>query len=233
MVPVLVFIPSRGVCGGWNILEPEVRAFPARSFLLLFFGPRERVGEAKAWGWSECVLVADGFGKWGACALGMLCPPAPALGDRPGSLLGIWWPWGDPSVRVQPISHCSFSLELAVLCAWTAFRTLPSVNALAGLWGGGGGELRALGVTGLCLRWEAGGLRASKSSGESSPLPCATRTSEGWARTTAASPGRGLRGSSQAGLGEAGSERPSDVCLRCSRLRDVTPGGPGEVPGVC
>lgn len=126
-----------------------------------------------------------------------------------------------------------FSLELAVLCAWTAFRTLPSVNALAGLWGGGGGELRALGVTGLCLRWEAGGLRASKSSGESGPLPCATRTSEGWARTTAASPGRGLRGSSQAGLGEAGSERPSDVCLRCSRLRDVTPGGPGEVPGVC
>lgn len=38
----------------------------------------------------------------------------------------------------------------------------------------------------MCLRWEAGGLRASKSSGESGPLPCVARTSEGWPHTTAA-----------------------------------------------
>lgn len=39
-------------------------------------------------------------------------------------------------------------------------------------------------------------------------------------------PGWSLRGSPQAGLGDAGSERPSDVGPRCSRLRDVTPGAP-------
>lgn len=39
-------------------------------------------------------------------------------------------------------------------------------------------------------------------------------------------PGRSLRGSPQAGLGDAGSERPSDVGPRYSRLRDVTPGAP-------
>ena len=80
----------------------------------------------------------------------------------------------------------------------------------------------------MCLWWEAGGLRASKSSGESGLLPFAVRTLEGWARTTAASLGRGLRGSSQAGLRESGSERPSDVCPRCSRLYDVTLVAPGK-----
>lgn len=63
---------------------------------------------------------------------------------------------------------------------------LPFSEHTGQLVGGGGGELRALGNTGLCLWWEAGGLRASKSSGESGPLPCTAWTLEGWPLTTAA-----------------------------------------------
>ena len=155
------------------------------------------------------------------------CPPAPALGDRPGSLLGVWRPWGDPPSTSSPAPTVPSAMNS--LFSAPGLPSAPSFQSTHWLaCGGRWGELRALGVSGLCLRWEAGGLRASKASGESGPLPCAARTLEGWARTIAASLGRGLRGSSQTGLRESGSERPSDVCPRCSRLRDVTPVGPGK-----
>lgn len=55
---------------------------------------------------------------------------------------------GDLSVHVQPNSHCSFILELTVLCSWTASLQ----NTQASLWGAVGAA-RALGNTGLCLWW--------------------------------------------------------------------------------
>ena len=71
--------------------------------------------------------------------------------------------------------------------------------------------------------WRSEGLQVFRR--ERPPALCSAHLG-GLATHHSRHPGRSLRGSPQTGLGDAGSERPSDVGPRCSRLRDVTPGAP-------